>query len=111
MPRLNFSQALVANTPVDVLVNWQFQYLPVGGIITVGLRGTTATAKSTLSTGSESLAEQQPIPSGGTAGQTPTGFTTPTLVERVAGGDRLKLLLVDTGASTVDGFIDYQMAA
>ncbi len=110
MPRLTISQALVANTPVDVLAGWQYQYIPLGGILTVALRSTTATSKFTLSTGSDSLAEQQQVPGGGTAGQTPTGFNSPTLVERVAGGDRLKCLLVDTGASTVDGFFDYQPA-
>jgi hypothetical protein len=108
MPRLTFSQALAANTPVDVASSWQYQYIPMGGIINVCVRSTTATAKMTLSSGSETLAEQQPIPAGGTAGQTPTPFNSPVLTERVAAGDRLKLLLVDTAASTVDGFVDYQ---
>jgi hypothetical protein len=110
MPRLTVSQALVANTPVDVLQSWQYQYIPYGGVLTVALRSTTATGKFTLSGGSDSLAEQQPTPAGGTAGQTPTPFNSPVLTERVAAGDRLKLLLVDTGAATVDGFIDYQPA-
>jgi hypothetical protein len=110
MPRLNFSQALVANVPVDVLAGWQYQYIPIGGVLNICTRSTTATGKQTLSTGSETLAESQPIPAGGTAGQTPTPFTSPVLQERVAAGDRLKLLLVDTGASTVDGFVDYQPA-
>lgn len=110
MPRLNFSQALVANTPVDVLSSWQYQYIPAGGLLNVCVRSTTSTSKYTLSTGSETLAEQQPVPAGGTAGQTPTPFNSPVLSERVAAGDRLKLLLVDTGAATVDGFVDYQPA-
>jgi hypothetical protein len=110
MPRLNFTQALVANTPVDVLSGWQYQYIPFGGVLNVCIRSTTATGKYTLSTGSETLGEQQPIPAGGTAGQTPTPFNSPVLQERVAAGDRLKLLLVDTGAATVDGFLDYQPA-
>jgi hypothetical protein len=110
MARLNFSQALVANTPVDALAAWQYQYIPFGGVLNVCLRGTTATGKYTLTGGSDTLGEQQPIPAGGTAGQTPTPFNSPVLQERVAGGDRLKLLLVDTGASTVDGFVDYQPA-
>jgi hypothetical protein len=108
MPRLNFSQVLVANTPVDVLANWQYQYIPRSGTLNVCLRSTTGTGKYTLSAGSDSLAEQQPTPAGGTAGQTPTPFNSPVLSENVAGGDRLKLLLVDTGAATVDGFVDYQ---
>ncbi len=108
MPRLNFSQVLVANTPLDVLASWQYQYIPRAGILNVCLRSTTATGKYTLSAGSDSLAEQQQTPGGGTAGQTPTPFNSPVLSERVAGGDRLKLLLVDTGAATVDGFVDYQ---
>ena len=108
MPRFTFSQALVANVPVDVLQSWQYQYIPRPGILNVCVRSTTATGKFTLSAGSDALAEQQQTPAGGTAGQTPTAFNSPVISERVAGGDRLKLLLVDTGAATVDGFVDYQ---
>lgn len=108
MPRLTISQALVANTPVDVLSAWQYQYVPRSGKLNICLRSTTATSKFTLSSGSDTLAEQQPVPAGGTAGQTPTPFNSPVIEELVAAGDRLKLLLVDTGAATVDGFIDYQ---
>lgn len=108
MPRLNISQLLAANTPVDVLANWQYQYIPMGGIVNLCLRSTTATTKYTFSSGSETLAESQPVPAGGVAGQTPTPFNSPPLTERVAAGDRLKLLLVDTAVATVDGFIDYQ---
>ncbi len=108
MPRLNFSQLLAANTPVDVMANWQYQYIPRAGLLNVCLRSTTSTGKYTLSAGSDSLAEQQPTPAGGTAGQTPTPFNSPVLSEQVAAGDRLKLLLVDTAAATVDGFVDYQ---
>ena len=110
MARLNFSLTMVANVLQDALANWQFQYIPIGGILNVCLRGTTATAKYTLSGGSDTLGEQQPVPGGGTAGQTPTPFNSPILQERVAAGDRLKLAIVDTGASTVDGFVDYQPA-
>jgi hypothetical protein len=108
MPRLNFSQLLAANVPFDVLGSWQYQYIPRAGILNVCLRSTTVTGKYTLSAGSDSLAEQQQTPGGGTAGQTPTPFNSPVLSERVAAGDRLKLLLVDTAAATVDGFVDYQ---
>lgn len=109
MPRLNFSQALGAGGTADVLSAWQYQYIPFPGVVTVCTRSTVATDLQTLTAGSETLAERQPIPAGGTAGQTPTPFNSPVLTERVAAGDRLKLFLQNTGAaSTVDGFVDYQ---
>lgn len=109
MPRLNFSQALGAGATADVLSAWQYQYIPRGGILNICLRSTVITDFFTLSAGSDTLAERQPVPGGGIAGQTPTAFNSPVLSERVAGGDRLKLLLQNTGAaSTVDGFVDYQ---
>lgn len=109
MPRLTFSQALGAGGTADVVSSWQYQYIPFGGIINVCVRSTVATDVMTLTSGSETLAERQPIPAGGTAGQTPTPFNSPVITERVAAGDRLKLFLQNTGlASTVDGFIDYQ---
>jgi hypothetical protein len=109
MPRLTFSQVLGAGATADVLSSWQYQYIPFAGVINVCLRSTTATDLATLTAGSETLAERQPIPAGGTAGQTPTPFNSPVIQEQVAAGDRLKLFLQNAGAaSTVDGFVDYQ---
>jgi hypothetical protein len=111
MPRLNISVALGAGGTNDALSAWQYQYIPRPGIVNVCLRSTVVTDFYTFTAGSDTLAERQNIPGGGTAGQTPTPFNSPVLQERVAAGDRLKLLLQNTGAaSTVDGFIDYQPA-
>lgn len=109
MARLNFSTVLAAGATADVLSAWQYQYVPRAGKVNICLRSTTATSVFTFTAGSETLAERQPIPAGGTAGVTPTPFNSPVIEELVAGGDRLKLFLQDTGAGcTVDGFIDYQ---
>jgi len=57
--------------------------------------------------GSETIQERSPVQAGGTAGVTPTEFTTAPLSFLAAAGDRLKLLLDNTtaGALTVDGVI------
>lgn len=109
MPRLIFSQALGAGGTAFPLNNWQYEYLPYPAACKVIMRSTVATDRATVTSGSETIQEESPIPSGGTAGQTPTDFNAPAVQWNGAYNDRLKILLRNTGAaSTVDGYIDIQ---
>ena len=108
MPRLNFTTVLAANVPQNPLTGWQYEYVPWPAKVVICTRSTTANTKQTLSAGSTQLIESSPVPAGGTAGQTPTPFNSPVIEEYAAAGDRLKMTLVDTGAATVDGFVDVQ---
>jgi hypothetical protein len=109
MPRLVFSTALGAGNTAFPLNNWQYEYLPYPATCKVILRSTVITDRATVTSGSETIQEESPIPGGGTAGTTPTDFNTPAVAWMGAAADRLKILLRNTGAaSTVDGYIDIQ---
>jgi len=111
MPRLIINQALGAGATAFPLNNWQYEYLPWPAVCKVILRSTVATDRATITSGSETIQEESPLPAGGVAGQTPTDFNTPAAVWQGAYNDRLKILLRNTGAaSNVDGYIDIQPA-
>jgi hypothetical protein len=61
----------------------------------------------TIFSGSETIQERVPVQGGGTAGSTPTEFTTPPVSFQAAVGDRFKLVIDETlgGTPTVDGFV------
>lgn len=112
MPRLVFSTALGAGATARPLDGWQWEYAPYPADVKVILRSTVATDRATISSGSETLQEESPIPAGGVLGVTPTDFNTPSIMWRAAYNDRLKILLRNTGAaSNVDGYIDIQPIA
>lgn len=108
MPQLNFSQALTANqlgfNPVS---GWQYEYLPWPASVILLIRATGTSAKLTLYSGSETLQERSPIQGGGTAGTTPSELNTPAISFLAAGGDRLKVVIDETGGLTpnIDGVI------
>jgi len=109
MPRLIFSTALGAGATAFPLANWQYEYLPWPASCKVIMRSTLATDRATVTSGSETIQEESPLPSGGTLGLTPTDFNTPAVMWNGAAADRLKIALRNTGAaSNVDGYIDIQ---
>lgn len=109
MPRLIFSSALGAGGVAQPLLGWQYEYLPWPASCKVLMRSTVATDRATVTSGSETIQEESPLPAGGVLGQTPTDFNTPGVMWNGAAGDRLKISLRNTGAaSNVDGYIDIQ---
>ena len=108
MPQFSFSTAMTANQlGLNPLSGWQYEYLPWPASIILLVRATDNNERLTIYSGSETIQERSPVQGGGTAGVTPTEFTTAPLSFLAAAGDRLKLLLDNTtgGALTVDGVI------
>lgn len=110
MPQLNFSQALTANqTGFNPISGWQYEYLPWPAQIILLVRGTHAAGKMNIMvfSGSETIQERSTVQNGGTAGQTPSELNTPAISWLGAAGDRLKVLIDETGGATptVDGII------
>lgn len=110
MPQLNFSFALGANqVGGNPISGWQYEYLPWPARMKLLIRSTAAAGKTlgTVYTGSETIMERSVVQIGGTAGVTPSELNTPPIEWFAAAGDRVKVLLDDTGgvASTVDGII------
>jgi hypothetical protein len=108
MPQFTFSQAMTANQlGFNPLAGWQYEYLPWPANVLLLVRSTTVGNRITIYTGSETIQERTPVQGGGTAGVTPTEFTTAPVSWQAAAGDRLKLQIdeVLAGTPTVDGVI------
>lgn len=107
MPQLVGSTSIAAGAVVNVLSGWQYEYLPWPARIKVLIRTSVTTMRLTVFSGSETIQEESPIQSGGTAGVTPSELNTPPIVWDAPGGDRLKLNVrsTDAGAQTVDWII------
>ncbi len=108
MPQFPFSQALTANQlGFNPLSGWQYEWTPYPCSILLLIRSTGLSAKLTIFSASETIQERTPIQGGGTAGVTPTEFTTAPVSFIAPGGDRLKLVIDETGGltPTVDGVV------
>jgi len=109
MPSLPFSRSVAAgaiDTPLASLA-WAYEQLPYPGQVRVLLRTTAVGVLAAVMAGSESIQDETPIQSGGTAGVTPSPLNT-TPIEFVAGaGDRIAVRIRNTtgGALTVDGLV------
>ena len=110
MPKLAWSQSIAAGAIFLPLTTWQYQYVPIGGIISLLHRADGVGLVVTVTTGSETLQERSPVSAGGVAGQIPSGFDVPALVDEVAGGDLVKIQYENTtvGAVNIDGEIEFK---
>ena len=106
MPMLNFSAAMTANGTYQPLDGWQYEYLPFPALVELAYSSTDVNVVATVSSGSDTLAEESPISSGGTAGVMPDSDK-PVLEDIAAAGDRLKVRFRETagGTPTVQGWI------
>jgi len=109
MPSINFSRSVAAGA-VDVPISaiaWAYEQLPYPAQVTILVRTTATGVLAAVMAGSESIQDETPVQSGGTAGVTPSPLNT-LPIEFVGGaGDRISLRLRNTtgGALTVDGVI------
>jgi len=108
MPQLNFSQALTANQlGFNPLSGWQYEYLPWPAHVLLLVRSSDNAERATVYSGSETIQERSNVQGGGVAGVTPSELNTPAIAWQAAAGDRLKVVIDNTGAGTptVDGII------
>jgi hypothetical protein len=108
MPSLTWSRALTANQQGDnPLAQWQYEYLPWRALVRIYQRATTNGVRQTIFAGSQTMHQKSPVQGGGTAGSTPSMFTTPEISFLAMPGDRLIINNdeVLAGTPTVDGVI------
>ncbi len=107
MPQLTISQSVPASAIVNITSGWQYEYLPWPARVKLLIKAAVATLKVTVFSGSETIQEESPVSSGGTAGTTPAELNTAPIIWDAAAGDRLKINVrsTDAAAQTVDAII------
>jgi len=110
MPSFPFSSSIAAGATYRPLERWQYERVPMGGVIQLLHRATAVGLVATCYAGSDTVLQRTQIPAGGTAGVTPSPFDVPPITEEVAAGDKVDLEYENTtgGAITVDGMVTYQ---
>jgi hypothetical protein len=113
MPSLPISQALTANQQgFNPLLGWQYEIVPAayrrGALVRIFLRATTNGVRLTVFSGSQTIQQRSPVQGGGTAGVTPTVFTTNAIEFRAQPGDRLIMQADEilAGTPTIDGVVN-----
>jgi len=108
MAQRTVSQSIPAGTSFDPMDSWQWQYTTSPGIIKVNHRATAVGLRCQLTATEITILQDSAVPSGGTAGQIPSDFQVPPIIEPVPAGKRLSLLYTNPtgGAITVDVMFD-----
>jgi len=112
MPKLSWVQNILAGAIFRPLDGWQYQYVPVGGMISVLHGADVVGLVVTVTSGSDTLQERSPVASGVAVGVIPSIFDVAPLIDEVAAGDLIKIQYENTtvGAIDVSGEIDYTPA-
>lgn len=109
MPNLTFSRSVAAGAtdfPLSALA-WAWESLPMPCGVRILLRTTATGVLARVASGSETIQDETPVQSGGTAGVTPSPLNTLPIEFLGAGGDRVAIAIRNTtgGALTVDGVV------
>ena len=97
MPLFTFHQQnIAANATFQPLTGWQFEYLPFPALVEIAFEASAVDMEVTVTSGSDTLAESQPVSGGGTDGTLPP-FDQPMLEDIAAAGDRLKIRFLEVG--------------
>lgn len=109
MPAIMFSQSIAAGATFNPLSGTNYQYVPAPGVVKILHRATAVGLVATILSGSDELMQEGPVPAGGTAGQTPSEFNVPAIVDQVSRGDLQSIRYRNPtgGAITIDGVWDY----
>ncbi len=112
MPAFNWSQSVAAGATFTPLDGWMYEQVPAAGVIEVFHNATATGVVATVTSGSDTLMEEAPIPAGGTAGVIPGRLNVEPLMDAVAPLDKLKIRYRNTSgaAITVNGQIIYTPA-
>jgi len=99
MPLFTFSSAdIAANGTFEPLTGWQFERLPFPALVEIALIVNAVGVVVTVTSGSDTLAEEQPVSSGGTDGVLPD-FDKPSLEDIAAAGDKIKIRFRETAGT------------
>jgi hypothetical protein len=109
MPSFVWSQSIAAGGTFNPIDGWNYEFAPRPGVIKYIHRATAVGLVATITSGSDQLLQEAPVPAGGTAGQTPSEFNVAPIVDGVQAGDRQAVRYRNPtgGAITIDGIIDY----
>lgn len=113
MPSFVWTQSIAAGATFNPIDGWNYEFAPRPGIVKYLHRATAVGLVATITSGSDQLLQEAPVPAGGTSGQTPSEFNVAPIVDAVAAGDRQAVRYRNPtgGAIIIDGIIDYTATA
>ena len=102
-----WSQAMLTGTVFNPLTDWQYETPSFQGMIEVFSRATAVGLIETISSAGDTLKQESPVQSGGTAGVTPSRLNTEPVVGKAAAGEKIRIGYRNPtgGTITVDGQI------
>ena len=97
MPFFSFYEPDVAiGATYQPLVGWQYERLPFPALVEIAYEADAVGIVVNVSSGSDTLAEEQPVSGGGTDGTLPDSDK-PLLEDIAAAGDKIKIRFRETG--------------
>ena len=102
-----WTSAILAGATFNPLTDWQYETPDFNGMVEILSRATAVGLLVTISSAGETLAQEGPVKSGGTAGVTPSDFDVKAVIGRVAPNQKIRIGYRNPtgGTITVDGIL------
>ena len=104
-----FTQSIAAGATVNAMDGANFEIPNTNGILKINHNATGTGIVCTVAAQNKQIAQEQPVPAGGTAGVFPTDFSAVPILEPVVRGERISCRYRNTsgGALTVNTVVDF----
>lgn len=103
----SWTTSIAAGATFNPLTDWQYETPDFNGMVEILSRATATGLLVTISSAGETLAQEQPVKAGGTAGVTPSDFDVKAVIGRVAPNQKIRIGYRNPtgGAITIDGML------
>jgi len=91
MPAFMWVHSLAAGEVYEPLINWQYERMPLDAIIKILHSATAVGLVCTITSGSDTLLDESPVPLYGAAGVIPSEQNVEPIVDQVATGDKIRI--------------------
>jgi hypothetical protein len=109
MPQFTWVQIIAAGAIFEPLAGWQYERMPMNAIIKIVDSATAVGLVSTVTSGSDTLRDEGPVPLYGAAGVLPSENNVEPLIDEVSAGDKIRIRYRNPtgGAIEAHGFIRF----
>lgn len=104
-----FTQSIAAGATFNPMDGSNFEIPNSNGVLKINHNATATGLVCTVAAQNKQIAQEAPVPAGGTSGVIPTDFTAPPIIEMVKSGERISIRYRNptAGAIIVNGVVDF----
>jgi len=102
MPKFSWIQSIAGGATFEPLAGWQYERMPYAAVVKILDSATAVGLVETVTSGSDTLLDESPVPVYGATGVLPSENNVEPLVDQVEAGDKIRVRYRNTTAGAIE---------